>query len=164
MEFPQNIPTTGTRGLIRLLLMFGRYGRSLNCSGVQKGITDMAYLVPNIDTGAVAQSMAVKAVKNLSAGMVSVKTSEVNTSTEPTMYLCLLLHLFMTDATVKSALTDLHSSAYRSPRSRGDSGALQDVISSNQCPRSLRPGLTSETDNSKRVLCLENTFQHQRHH
>ena len=100
MEFPESIPMTGTENLVRSVLIFRRYQRSLNRSGVQKGSIDIANLVPIMDTGAVAQSMAMKDEKNLNVGMVSVEGVERSTFTERTMYLCLLLHLFTTDARV----------------------------------------------------------------
>jgi len=58
---------------------------------------DIANLVPIMDTGVVAQSMAMKAEKNLNVGMVSVEPFEGNASAGLAMYLCLLLHLFTTD-------------------------------------------------------------------
>jgi hypothetical protein len=53
-----------------------------------------------MDTGAVAQSMAIKDEKNLNVGMVSVEAFERSAFAEPTMYLCLLLHLFTTEVRV----------------------------------------------------------------
>ena len=50
--------------------------RPLNCSGVQKGATDIANRVPKIATGAVAQSMAMKDEMNLNIGRVLVEASK----------------------------------------------------------------------------------------
>ena len=76
--------------------------RSLNCSGVQKGTTDIPNLVPRIDTGIMAQIIATKVEKNFTVRTVSAKASERETRarTQLTMYLCLLLHLFTTNARV----------------------------------------------------------------
>lgn len=87
-------------------------------------MTDIPNLVPRIDTGAVAQSMAMEAEKNLIIGTMSVKTSDRGALAQPTMYLCLLLHLFTTDARVIMSRKNLKYSAYRSPSSPGNSGEL----------------------------------------
>ena len=53
-----------------------------------------------MDTGAVVQIIAMKDEKNLNVGMVSVEALEGSAFVKPTMYLCLLLHLFTTNVRV----------------------------------------------------------------
>lgn len=69
MVFPQSMPTTGTVGQAPRVISdfsFVRYYTSLlYCSGIQKGSTDIANLLPIIDTGIVEQSMLNKTTKNL---------------------------------------------------------------------------------------------------
>jgi hypothetical protein len=85
---------------------------------------DIPNLVPMIDTGAVAQSMAMKDEKNLIIGTASVKNSVGEVLAQPTMYLCLLLHLFTTEARVIARWEHFQNFAHRSPASLGDSGEL----------------------------------------
>lgn len=81
---------------------------------------DIPNLVPMIDTGPVAQSMAMKDEKNLVIEPASVKTLGEDGLAQPTMYLCLLLHLFTTDAGVIVNKQNFQHLAYRSPGSLGD--------------------------------------------
>ena len=84
----------------------------------------MPNLVPMIDTGAVAQSIAMKDEKNLDSEPGSVKTLDGGALAQPTMYLCLLLHLFTTNSGVIARQQNFQNLAHRSPVFRGDLGEL----------------------------------------